>query len=95
MADRNSMTSEDGSKQERKGLGKAVKRLQDVLPKSPNKRNQTIHGLAKSHGVQLENTMNEQFSKTAMSEDLNKLVKEFYVRSDIVYTMMNNYLRLL
>ena len=81
-------TTPGGGFRSPQGLGKAVKRLQDVLPRSPNKRNQTIHGLAKSHDVQVENTMNEQLSKTAMSEDVIKLVKEFYVRSNIVYTML-------
>ena len=81
-------TTPGGGFRSPQGVGKAVKRLQDVLPRSPNKRNQTIHGLVKSHGVQVENTMNEQLSKTAMSEDVIKLVKEFYVRSNIVYTML-------
>ncbi|GFO44239.1 hypothetical protein PoB_007074400 [Plakobranchus ocellatus] len=51
------------------GLGRAVKRLQDVLPRSPNKRAQTITGLAKRHGIQLESKMSKELTKRSLTDE--------------------------
>ena len=70
----------------RKVLTKLL-RLQDVLPGSPNKISQTIQGLAKRHRIQLETKMKEQLQENSLTKETIKFIEDFYMQSDIVYTM--------
>ena len=71
-------------------LGKAIRRIKTKLPSSPTKTKQVIEGLAKFTGFKLIQLANDQLHpkrhKNSISEEDIERVKEFYYRTDIVYT---------
>lgn len=70
-------------------FGKAVRRLQVQLPSSPRKQVAAVAGLAKRVGLQLFQKMNERLgsrTKRGLTEDDENLIKNFFFRTDIVYT---------
>ena len=66
-------------------FGKAKKRLQDILPRSPTKRKQLIQGIADDESVVLQRMMNKALNENDIGP-VEKLVKDFYLREDISYT---------
>ena len=70
------------------GLNKAMKKVHEVLSDSPSKAAQTVQGLANFYNIKLDDKMNNQIRPNrAIDPETIKLVKEFYFRTDIVYTM--------
>ena len=69
-------------------LGKAVRKLEMSLPKSPRKKKAAVSVLAKRTGVQLAETAyyKEGTVAHAMARDDEKLIRDFFFRTDIVYT---------
>jgi hypothetical protein len=68
----------------RQAQGKAVRRVQFSLPKSPRKQKFVVEHLAKRCGVRLDT--NEGFSKAGsnkLSDEVQQAVKDFYMRDDI------------
>ena len=75
-----------GSYQRRQSLGKAVARVTKSLPSSPSKQRALVIGLAERIGLALEKKMNRPVQHSPDSA-LVQLVKNFYFRHDIAYTM--------
>ena len=63
-------------------LGKSLKRVQEVLPNSPSKRRQLIQGICAKEQLRLHQAMINQFE----INEVNELVRLFYLREDISYT---------
>ena len=67
-----------------------MRRLVRELPKSPSKRVAAVCGLAECIGLQLVSKMDSSLSETrrttGITEEVKKLVRDFYGRPDIVYT---------
>ena len=70
-------------------LKKAEEKLMRSLPKSPSKRKAVAFGFAKRVGLAIRDQMNERLTQhhlNAMSEDDKEIIRNFFLRPDIVWT---------
>ena len=70
--------------------GKAIKMTIRSLPQSPRKRKAVVRGLTKRFCVDLHNEMEASMSaekSKGISSEVKDAVRNFYLRSDISYTM--------
>ncbi|CAL4130964.1 unnamed protein product [Meganyctiphanes norvegica] len=70
----------------KQAYGKACKRAENALPRSPRKKKIVICGLAKANGLQLSVQMEKMLTKPPLHENVIEQVRLFFIRSDIVYT---------
>ena len=71
-------------------LGKAVRKLDSNLPKSPSKQRAAVASLVKRVGLELDTrikTNPAQSMKWVIADETEKRIKDFYLNTDIVYTM--------
>lgn len=68
-------------------LGKAIKKAVRALPSSPTKRKAVVHGVANQVGLKLINKVETQLHGNILAEETVNQIKNFYFRSDVVYTM--------
>ena len=66
--------------------GKAIKKAERALPKSPRKKRLIVSGLMKKYCVQLSTDMDKRLARPPLEEDLDEQVRQFFFRTDIVYT---------
>ena len=65
-------------------------KLTSNLPKSPSKQKAAVCGLACRVGLSLQNDMDRnlnQITKQGLTQEVQTLVTDFYMRSDIMYTV--------
>ena len=71
-------------------LGKAIRKLDNNLPKSPTKQRAVVNGLAKRVGMELSPKITHNHGQRinqSFTEESKKLITDFYVNTDVVYTM--------
>ena len=71
-------------------LGKAIRKLDNNLPKSPTKQMAVVNGLAKRVGLELSPKITHKHGQRInqrFTEGNKKLITDFYVNTDVVYTM--------
>ncbi|KAJ8038387.1 hypothetical protein HOLleu_15805 [Holothuria leucospilota] len=72
------------------GLGRATKKTEQLLPKSPRKRREVISHLAKKAGIQVlhdsSSSCTSSASTRSLSAETEKVVKDFFMHMDIAYT---------
>ena len=68
----------------RQSFGKALKKSLPALPKSPRKKTEVVKGLAKSVGLELNQSFERDLSEEVKSK--HNLVRTFFCEKDIVYT---------
>ena len=71
-------------------LGKAIRKLDNNLPKLPTKQRAVINGLAKWLGLELSLKITHNHGQRInqrFTEENKKLITDFYVNTDVVYTM--------
>ena len=71
-------------------LGKAIQKLDNNLPKSPTKQRAVVNGLAKQVGVELSPKITHNHGQRInqrFTEENKKLITDFYVNTDVMYTM--------
>ena len=91
----NSSKKKQGGFTSPQAYGKAVKRVMRALPSSPSKAKIAVQGVAPHVGLDLHKKMQTNIrSQKALSEETENLVKLFYYRMDVVYTMpgLNDYM---
>ena len=72
-------------------LGKAIQKLDNNLPKSPTKQRAVVNGLAKRVGLELSPKITHNHGQRInqrFTEENKKLITDFYVNTDVVYTML-------
>ena len=67
----------------RQSFGKALKKSLSALPKSPRKKTEVVKGLAKSVGLELNQSFKRDLSEEVKSK--HNLVRTFFCEKDIVY----------
>ena len=70
-------------------LGKAIRKLDNNLPKSPTKQRAIVNVLAKWVGLELSPRITHNHGQRInqrLTEESKKLITDFYVNTDIVYT---------
>ena len=71
-------------------MGKAIRKLDNNLPKSPTKQRAVVNGLAKRVGLELSPKITHNHGQRInqrFTEENKKLITDFYVNTDVVYTM--------
>ena len=71
-------------------LGKAIRKLDNNLPKSPTKQRAVVNGLAKWVGLELSPKITHNHGQRInqrFTEENKKLITDFYVNTDVVHTM--------
>jgi len=67
----------------RQSLGKAIKRVKNVLPTSPRKRKVVVHEIAKGVGLKFVQTVANVTTENKLEQETRDKVEEYYQRDDI------------
>ena len=66
--------------------GKAMKQSMESLPSFPRKKIAIVTGLAERVGVQLQENVEKYLRPIGVTDELRRMLEDFYLQSDISYT---------
>ena len=75
----------------KQSYGKAMKRSMDALPMTTRKRVVVVQGLAEKVGVKVADKADKFIRTESVHEEVHKMVRDFYFRTDISYTAPGMY----